>query len=322
MARRLSSEFFSWLQNSGYSILSTITQYKCLSIALNGSSLRIYFQGCKVLEIIFDYRTENYHFKPISVQYIKSGDESELEDIIDSGIESSNLQKYLDLTIGLISRRDNRRQEDRIRQEIAYINNSGRDANDTDFFIVDQEYGVTVGSKTSKFDLVAIKWPSEGEIRKNFIKSNIEIVIFELKLGKGAIGGTVNAQDVKADLKNHINDYVNFINDSDKLENFKKDILYMFVQQACLNGFFNSKITGLKHVKKLFDNDHAIEELAEKVPVKFGFIIADYKQKSVCLADQLNMFNDDFLFATSSFMGYGLFDKCIINRDQLIDKSL
>lgn len=277
MARKLTQKFFAWLQKPvGSQMLSTIAQYRCLSLAMDGTSLRVYFQGCKVLSIKYNEIADLCCLTPLSKEYVKTS-EPVLESIINSGITQGNLQNYLDLVIGLISRRDNKRQEERIRQEIATVNNCSREANDTDYFVIDQEYGVTVDGKTSKFDLVTVKWLSESEQRKNFKKSNIEIVIFELKLGKGAVGGTIKATSESADLKSHIRDFSNFHNDSVQLSEFKEDVISMFVQQACLTGFFNSKINGLKHVRKLVTDDKAIQLLAENVPVKFGFIIADYK---------------------------------------------
>ena len=320
MARKLTQKFFAWLQKPvGSQILSTIAQYRCLSLAMDGTSLRVYFQGCKVLSIKHNDDSDLCCMIPLSKEYIKTS-EAVLESIINFGITQDNLQNYLDLVIGLISRRDNKRQEERIRQEIATVNNCSREANDTDYFVIDQEYGITVDGKTSKFDLVTVKWLSESEQRKNFKKSNIEIVVFELKLGKGAIGGTIKATSESADLKSHIRDFSNFQNDSVQLSEFKEDIISMFVQQACLTGFFNSKINGLKHVRKLVTDDKAIQLLAKNVPVKFGFIIADYKQKSTTLTEQISQFDNDFIFATSSFMGYGLYENCILNREQLIEK--
>lgn len=264
MARKLTQKFFASLQKPvGSEILSTIAQYRCLSLAMYGTSLRVYFQGCLVLSIKYDENSDFFCFTPLSKQYIKTS-EPVLELIINSGITQDNLQNYLDLTIGLISRRENKRQEKHIRQEITTVNNCSREANDTDFFIVDQEYGVTVDGKTSKFDLVTVKWLSEGKIRKNFKQSNIEIVIFELKLGKGAVGGTINATSESADLKSHIRDFINFQKDTVQLSRFKEDIITMFVQQACLNGFFNSKIGGLKHVRELISDDKAIKNTGRK----------------------------------------------------------
>ncbi len=320
MTRKLTQKFFTWLQKPvGSQILSTIAQYRCLSLAMGGTSLRVYFQGRKVLSINYNKNSDLCCLTPLSKKYMKTS-EPVLESIINSGITQDNLQNYLDLVIGLISRRDNKRQEERIRQEIATVNNCSREANGTDYFVIDQEYSVTVDGKTSKFDLVTVKWLSESTLRKNFKKSNIEIVVFELKLGKGAVGGTIKATSESADLKNHIRDFSNFQNDSVQLSEFKEDIITMFVQQACLTGFFNSEINGLKHVKELITDDKTIKLLAENTPVKFGFIIADYNQESTTLTKQISQFDNDFVFATSSFMGYGLYENCILNREQLIEK--
>ena len=227
MARKLTQKFFAWLQKPvGSQMLSTIAQYRCLSLAMDGTSLRVYFQGCKVLSIKYNEIADLCCLTPLSKEYVKTS-EPVLESIINSGITQGNLQNYLDLVIGLISRRDNKRQEERIRQEIATVNNCSREANDTDYFVIDQEYGVTVDGKTSKFDLVTVKWLSESEQRKNFKKSNIEIVIFELKLGKGAVGGTIKATSESADLKSHIRDFSNFHNDSVQLSEFKEDVIFL-----------------------------------------------------------------------------------------------
>lgn len=75
------------------------------------------------------------------------------------------------------------------------------------------------------------------------------------------------------------------------------------------------KIKGLKHIPAFIES--LTDSQIERIPVKFGFIISDYKLASTVLTEQLSMFDDDFLFATSSFMGYGLYDAFIINRNQL-----
>ena len=147
MARKLTQKFFAWLQKPvGSQMLSTIAQYRCLSLAMDGTSLRVYFQGCKVLSIKYNEIADLCCLTPLSKEYVKTS-EPVLESIINSGITQGNLQNYLDLVIGLISRRDNKRQEERIRQEIATVNNCSREANDTDYFVIDQEYGVTVDGK-------------------------------------------------------------------------------------------------------------------------------------------------------------------------------
>ena len=318
MARRLSETFLYWLHEAvGEKILTIISQYQCLSLAMNGNSLKTYFQGCKILTIHF--KNEKCNFEPLSKSYIKT-EEPQLLSIIKVGISVSNLQQYLDCVIGLISRYENKRQEERIRQEIAAVNNRSREASNTDFFIIDQEYGVTT-NKTSKFDLVTIKWPSTSNSRKRFSPSNIEIVVFELKLGFNAVGGTSHSSNSKADLKSHIEDFNGLQSNKDLLSNFKEDIVKMFIQQVSLKGFFNPSIKAFKCLTKYTDpkNEKELRCLIEKIPVKFGFILSDYKSDSKCLREQINQMspNNDFLFATSSYMGYGLFEHFIKNKHQL-----
>lgn len=327
MARRLSKEFFNWLNEStdGKDILDIISQYQCLSLRMNGKSLKIYFQGCKILVIHSNIKNDiECDFEPLSKSYIKKK-EAQLQSIIETGISICNLQQYLDCVISLISRNNKRiRQEEKIRQEITAINNRSREATDTDFFIIDQEYGVTTNNKTSKFDLIAIKWLSTSKNRKNFSASNIEIVVFELKQGSDAIGGTSKATTNKADLKSHIKDFNDLQFDSKKLYDFKEDIINMFIQQVSLKGFFNPDIKAFKHLNKYLDpkNKKELKDIIENIPVKFGFVVSDYKSASKCLLEQIKQIpdTDDFLFATSSYMGYGLFDEFIINRKQLLEK--
>lgn len=319
MNRKLNDKFYQWLKaDDGNKILETIAQYSCLSICMNGTSLRIYFEGCKVLTVEYNPDKESIRLIPLAKNYYKTSTSS-VPKILSEKIKADNLEQYLDAAIALLSRRKNYRQEERLRQEISSVNNLGREANDTDYFIIDQEYGFTrEDGKECKFDLVAIKWLSTGTDRKSFKNSNIEIVVFELKLGQNAVGGTKDANSV-ADLKSHIEDFRALYQNESQLHEFKADIVNMLIQQSCLTGFFNPQIRGLKHIQSLGNKDKIIiSDIIENIPVRFGFILADYKQASTRLREQISQFEDDFLFATSSYMGYGLFDKNILNREQFL----
>ena len=322
MARALNDKFFRWLQNDPLNLLGTISQYDCLAIHFsNSNALKIYFKGFLILTIS-DRIMENSKttFKVLSESYYTNKPNNNyIIEIITKGVHISNLQEYLDCVIGFLSRRNNLRAEEAVRQEIARINNLSREANDTDYFVVDEEYKIN----GPKFDLVTIRWSSDGEIRKHFNskQSNLEIVIFELKQGPNAIGGTENSKSNQADLKKHISDFIAFTSDEELLSNFKQDIIRMFIQKASLKGFFNiEKINGIKHVRELSEpwNEEEIKEISNRIPVKFGLIISDYKQKSQRLKEQIAQTQSDFLFATSSFMGYGLYEKSMLHREQLL----
>lgn len=318
MNRKLNKKFHDWLKvDAGKKILETIAQYSCLSICMNGTSLRIYFEGCKVLTVEYNPDKDSVRLIPLTKNYYKASISS-VPKILSEKINKDNLEQYLDIAIAFLSRRKNYRQEERLRQEICRVNNLGREANDTDYFIIDQEYAFTTeNGKECKFDLVAIKWLSTGTDRKSFKNANIEIVIFELKLGQNAVGGTKEANSI-ADLKSHIEDFRALYQNEKQLRDFKTDIINMMIQQSCLIGFFNPKIGGLKHIRSLESKDKIISDIVDNIPVRFGFILADYKQASKRLKEQISQFEDDFIFATSSYMGYGLFERNMMNRIQLL----
>ncbi|MDE6027278.1 MAG: hypothetical protein K2G23_04355 [Muribaculaceae bacterium] len=324
MAKPLNQKFFEWLKKDPISLLDTIAIYDCLDIRFSSSNeLKVYFKGCLILtisdKIITDSETT---FKILSERYYSEEEQNtDLIDIINKGVTISNLQDYLDRAISLLSRRSNIRVEDCIRQEITRVNNCSSEAQDTDYFIVDEEYNVSI--KGPRFDLIALKWDSKGEERKHFSsKSNLEIVIFEVKRGTTSTGGTKNASSENADLKKHQSDFCTFISDEARLAAFKLDIVKMFVQQASLKGFYNAQeIKGLKNVSPLAEagNEQEIEGIAKNIPVKFGIICSDFKQKSQTLKAQIEQMPEDFLFATASFMGYGLYSDSMLNREQILE---
>lgn len=323
MARALNQAFFQWLQTDPLNLLDIISKYDCLAIHFGegGKSLKIYFKGLLILtisdKIMYD---KGIQFKVLSQRYIGNEDSSYITRIINGGVCIANLQEYLDLIIGFLSRINNTSVEVGLRQEISRVNNRSSVANSTDYFIVAEEYK----KNSPKFDLVVIKWLSRGDIRKSFKPETpfLEIVIFELKQGLKAIGGGEESTSEKSDLKKHYSDFRALISDNTSLSEFKSDIVKMFVQQASLKGFFNSKdIIGLKNVRTLSTpwNEEAIQAIAQNIPVKFGIIISDYKQQSSSLRNQIELIPGDFLFATSSFMGYGLYEGSMLNRDQLLE---
>lgn len=322
MARALQKSFFKWLKTDSINLLGIISQYDCLAIHFSdGNALKIYYKGFLILTISDRIiKDNNVAFKVLSKSYyLNKPNNTRILELIKKKVNISNLEEYLDCVIGFLSRRNNVRAEEAIRQEIARVNNRSREANDTDYFVIDEEYKVN----GPKFDLVTVRWSSEGEIRKHFNSrlSDLEIVVFELKQGLNAVGGTENSKTEQADLKKHLSDFMAFISDDKLLSEFRLDIVKMFVQQASLKGFFNiEKIKGIKHVRALSSpwNEKEIEEIANNIPVKFGIIMSDYKQQSQRLREQIEQTRSDFLFATSSFMGYGLYQKSMLHREQLL----
>lgn len=314
--RALSADFLYWLNEN--KLLKTIKSNPLLNIGMRGNKINIYYRGAKILTIT-DRIISNPKKQLIQLDSKYIGTESICPPTLD------NIQEYLNEAICAVNNSGKVVAEQEIRQTIAYANNLSANANDTDYFIVDQEYSAPSSSgKNCKFDMVALRWPSKKKARRSPNIKDFEIVIFELKHGINAVGSSSKAQNGKAaDLKSHMEDFKSFVSNDSICHQFKHDILSMFRQQCILeDGFFCSgkmhkyeKIKGLKHIPAFIES--LTDSQIERIPVKFGFIISDYKLASTVLTEQLSMFDDDFLFATSSFMGYGLYDAFIINRNQL-----
>lgn len=305
MARALSQSFIDLLKDPANDILQTISRYRDLSVTFSpGNALKVYYLGCRVLTITEHALKYGKSFKALSPDYFDG------ECPFGSEVRVSNLTDYLKSVIGFLNSSDKITDETAVRQEIARVNNRSREANDTDYFIVDQEHRVVFNGKQPTFDLVALYWPSERTCRKQFdvAKSKLEIVIFELKQGGKAVGSSSNSKSKRknADLKSHLADFNRFMADPTRVLNFKRDIIRMFVQQCSLTGFYNqAEIPALKHAAK--KSDAEIEEIAKSINVRFGLIISDYNGDSTVLSEQLGMMEGDFLFAKSSYMGYGLY---------------
>ena len=333
MGKPLNEPFFEWLKKGGKSMIEMLMQYQDLDLRMNGDKLKIYFKGFLILTIPQSIiKKIEFVFSKTSLlnpsYYQNKPNNSLILDVIRRGVRIHNLQEYIETSIGFLSARDNSRIEETIRQEIAMTNNRSRVANETDYFIVDQEYKFFNGDDSPRFDLVAIKWPSTGESHKNFdLDNNIGITVFELKYGKGAIGGSKASSDesennnTKADMVKHVNDFYNFKANKELVETFKENILRMFIQQASLKGLYNPTTTqAMKNVVKLSDpvNSMKLEEIKKGIPINFGFINADFKEKSLTLKLQVDKIDKDFIFAKASFMGYGLFEKSMMSKQELI----
>lgn len=322
MARALHQDFLKWLKEDKIGLLETISQYECLDMQFSeGKAIKVYFKGFLILTISDKIMNSNvFLFDVLSKSYyLNKAGNNRIQAVIQNGVNIDNLQEYLDTVIGFLSRRNNTRVEETIRQEIARVNNRSREANDTDYFVVSEEYKIN----GPKFDLVTIRWSSDNQTRKKFNSNleDLEIVVFELKHGVYAVGGSKDNKTKQADLKKHLSDFYSFIEDDALLSSFKLDIVKMFVQQVLLKGFYNKKkIAGIKHVQSLADpwNEKEIESIANKIPVKFGVIMSDYKQQSSRLKEQIDTTSQELLFATASFMGYGLYSNSMLNREQLL----
>jgi len=184
------------------------------------------------------------------------------------------------------------KEERECQQVVLRENNGSVVGNSTDYFIVDIEYD---NHDDARFDLIAIKWESEGSIRKLKTGYSPKLCFIEMKYGDGALSG-------KAGMTDHIRKFKNYI-DSNGLETIKKEMLGVFKQKRDL---------GL--IAALKNNKNEVKEFAKNVD--FMFLLANHDPASCKLRDALNEISKEYgskdlgfnlTFCTSNFMGYGIY---------------
>lgn len=310
MARAISDIFLKDLIDDNGSlskIREIILKDDTLMLDLRGKSIMVYYRGGKLLEI--KENGKSYQFICGDKKYIVTNLTIPNVEFADDGsYDTSLIEEYIakfkynmDIYFGGIRIDDKRPKrhslENEIRQHIVRENNYTRNANSTDYFIIDTEYETT---QKKKFDIVAIEWEADISTRKLQKGYQPKIVIFELKYGEDAIGE-------KCGLNDHLRDFNNFMTNTEEVACFKEDMLKVLNQKRELGliPYLNPNLKGNNKNKITAFNDD----------IDFIFLIANYNKRSTKLMNEIkNM--DKFKMLTSSYLGYGLY------KNSLVDKSI
>ena len=218
-------------------------------------------------------------------------------------VEYCNEAKHL-IDVYQISTKNNLGEKE-ISQRIIMENNYSPYSYDTDYFIVDMEF-----NDGKQFDLVALKWESTSIAHKT---KCCQIALIETKQGYS----TLRSSKANPGIQRHYSDYMEFIKAKD-IEDFKNDMLKIF-KQKCLLGLIRG-ING-KNDDLIVDMDTKFNLLED---IEFIVVLANYKPASRNLGNEMSGMPDDNLckFATSSFMGYGLYKNYILNFQQFKDNII
>jgi hypothetical protein len=177
-------------------------------------------------------------------------------------------------------------------------NNILREANNTDYYIIDFEY-TNSDKKEQRADLVALHWNSQNTDRRN--PKNCNLAIIEVKYGDGALQGDSGIQK-------HIDDIDNFLSKKIDVDNFKQEMLDLFRQKREL-GLIRFGSDG---------NEHEVLTLNDS-KTEFILLLAAHKHDSTILDKVINeitpMEYADLKFATANFMGYALYSKNMLSLE-------
>ena len=188
-------------------------------------------------------------------------------------------------------------EECEFQQLVVRENNYSSIANSTDYFVIDIEY---VNSELgARFDIVAVEWQSIASQRKLQKGVKPKLVVIEMKYGDGAL-------KEGSGVKKHYDDFQEFKNNAEKLNEFKAEMISVFSQKRALHLIPDLSESG---------NTNEVKEFAEEID--FMFLFANHDPESKLLQDELNSINDENVkFITSNFMGYGLFKQNVFSFNE------
>jgi len=280
-------------------LLQRVKRDTSLEMEIRCEKLNVYYRGGNILRVekkgkgyaaFFD---EKYASASLGLPSECILTDSETRAWID---RIPDLKDTMDLWFGAHSKAERASQ-----QMVVYENNASPWAGGTDYFIVDIEYDNHIGAR---FDLVALRWDSNATARKLQGGYLPKLTAIEMKTGDGALKG-------KAGLLKHYQQWVEFFTNARQLNEFKEEMLRVFQQKREL---------GL--IPALKNNPNKVVTVAPDVDVIF--LLANHdpaSRKLIAAVDEISekqkikppKFN--IRFATSTFMGFGLYSQNILSLD-------
>lgn len=276
-------------------LLEVVHRDHTLCLEIRENYINIYYRGGNILCV---RKKNNEYFYEFDLKYfnhdryLMSG-----KPIVPT---SGPITVYLELIPQLKQEMDrwfveNPKLEREVQQMILRDNNIDKIAKYTDYYISDIEYSNTENG--SRFDIVGIKWTSDPNIRKN--RDFPHVSLMELKYGDGSLAGD-------SGIVKHFQDIDKFVS-SNRYKTFVQEVEIQFNQKIELGLVY-------EQTKPVHLNIDAKPE--------FVFIFVNHKAASSVLDRELtyalNLFPNietklDVKIAQSSFVGYGLYEKSMIN---------
>ncbi|MCR5266325.1 MAG: hypothetical protein K6E29_07005 [Cyanobacteria bacterium RUI128] len=190
--------------------------------------------------------------------------------------------------------------EKAVQQALVTENNYSALCSQTDYFMIDIEYGQ---NGSGRFDALAVHWPQN----KHRNPEGLQIAFIEIKAGTDAVANDSGVAD-------HYESSVRFLNDLE--ENKLQDTFCRDLEEM------------IKQLKELglWKVDFPTPTLSLTKP-ELIYVMIDYNPRSTQLRKEIEKINKSdskckipfkTLFATSSLMGYGLYDGFMIPMSKVL----
>ena len=286
--RRISGKMMkAFLEVELEPILDAVKMDDTLDLELRGTFVNIYYRGGSLFKITEENDAYTIYFNS---KYCLTGNKllEEYPSIEKAVADMPFYKQAMDWWFNKHPKCEREFQQV-IARENNYIGNISRG---TDYYIADIEYAnkVDESDKAARFDMVALKWLSNGAIRKDL--SKVSLALVEVKYGNGALQG-------KAGVSDHLKDFQNFLSDTESLKAFCEDMSMVFAQKCRLG-----LVDGLQ--EKQFD----VTISSENPEVIFIFANHDPDSKildKVLQCGELKNCKFPVMVANSSSMGYCLY---------------
>ena len=293
--RALNSNFLDMFKENGkfHNILEAVKKDDSLIMCMRGDYVTIYYKSLQILKIFengsFDVDKKYVEEKPIEGFDVEAYF-AKAKLGIDRHCKESKVEKL----------------EKEVQQAIVRENNYCSISNATDYFIIDIEY--TQNELNARFDALAVLWPRKN--RK--YGEGLRLAYIEVKAGEKAIKGTSGVSD-------HYKAIYNFIENLNKNNKEKQDFL-----EDLENVIMQQRELGLWEIG---NNNHKIS-LSKILEPQLMFILVNYNQNSESIQDELENIQDfilekdnnipfELVFVSLSFMGYGLYENCMISLENM-----
>jgi hypothetical protein len=296
--RKLSTKFTNSLKNGGelHPLLNQVWEDNTLDLEIREEYVNIYYRGGNLIKIEMKNSKFNFHFDR---KYDKN---NRISSLPEPTAKVNDWIKMIPLIKDIMDKyfTVHKKEEREFQQLIVRENNSSTIANGTDYFIIDIEYDDHDAENRARFDLVALKWESDGTIRKNQ-KGNPVLAFIEMKYGDSALAGVSGMAD-------HLERFHEYVN------KFGKSVI---INEMA--GIFEQK----RELNLIPSIEHNINPIkAEKISTDFEyiFLLSNHDPDSKKLTTALNEIEKlvqshenwvQPLFSTANFMGYGLYKENI-----------
>ena len=307
MERIISNNFINDLEDG---ILRNILKYvksdTTLAMEIRKDCINIYYRGGSLLKV--KEVGENIYNGYFDKNYIKTENSQSVVVECISGINNLSkanklieyipkIKQQMDLWMKIEMPDGGEREYKHI---VAKENNYGLIGKESDYFIGDIEY--RGNSNNYLFDMIGVKWAVDNDNT-----NNLDLALFKMYYGDKNLK---TSKEIISDLKN----MANFLKNEHNLNTLKEDLIEIYKVKTMLGLLYPYKELKIDFSDKIeivyiFGNQSNENQNLKNILIEIKSS-KEYEEMSK---------NIDVKIATSSFMGYGLYEKNIINLDKAIE---